>query len=307
MLSTYSISFWRTDKLERISNFAYVTPSPKGFRLLQKPEAGTKSGIAALRRLHSDDRHSNSFREIKSGLWQIALMQENENEPPSGLYVIDLAAESLQPAGFGLSLWNKAVKRLPSSPLEDGIPFRMPQFDEAAERFASDAVTTRISLSAETPEAFAAALDELSSRIEHKGLDEIVLYNKINLVFDIAGREMSEREFFTRISQHELVQLVPSLRRLLTQYLAGFPGGEGSQPWSGGEDPDNRPALSHCLHALALLDLASTDIMRTYFSKRDGEHESWCWPELVPAWAGHHGLSSDEHMRFGIFAVLNCI
>lgn len=117
----------------------------------------------------------------------------------------------------------------------------------------------------------------------------------------IGAETCSEPDVFQRIVDDRL-DIVRELREVLTTYLDKLgQGGEGTQPWY----TSAVPALGYAMRALVLLDPSSTDILRRFMTKRDGEHETFCWGTIVPDLIGRHGWRDRATLRFGVFVALN--
>ncbi|MGI9421959.1 MAG: hypothetical protein ACR2PA_02120 [Hyphomicrobiaceae bacterium] len=170
-------------------------------------------------------------------------------------------------------------------------------------KFIAAQTVTRIVLSTWSRDECAKALGEQTARIRLH-FDKLIVGRRsghMRFEYLVCTETVTEPDFFQRIVDNEL-DLSLELRKLLTTYLDKIgEGGEGRQPWYSNEIP----ALGPAMRALVLMDAGSLDILRTYMSKRDGEHEIYCWQEIFPDLIAQHGWCDDTMFSFGIFATLN--
>jgi hypothetical protein len=190
--------------------------------------------------------------------------------------------------------------------LSPSEPWAEPKTHKAAfSAYVHARTVTRIVLAEWNQAECAKALREQKIRVEG-GLEKLLVgqlpsARYLKFEYLIAEQTCSEPEFYQHIVDHRF-DVALELRELLKRYLEKLgQGGEGKQPWYS----NAVPAMGYTMRALALLDANSTDILRAFMAKRDGEHEIYCWGTIVPDLIERHGWRDREMLRFGVFVVLN--
>jgi hypothetical protein len=179
----------------------------------------------------------------------------------------------------------QASDRIPSELPSQKKP-TAPDIRDAFSAFVRQSTFVRIVVDDWTAAACARGLNEQEKRIANDYEKIIVgrtfIAEFLNFDYVVAGQTYSEEAFFQRILDRD-VDVVAPLRKLLVTYLGKIEAGH--HPWQSGVGP----ALCSGMRALILLDPESLDLLRLFLTKRDMEHENYCYRRIVTEFGERYG------------------
>lgn len=157
-------------------------------------------------------------------------------------------------------------------------------------------------------EAFAKpAIDEALQALARdigERLADLLQGDRLEIVFKVAGKAMTEAAFFKRLVKAR-IDATASLRALLAAYLAAHPAAVEAkdlyrQIWGA----DGEGALAPAMAALLALDPGAHDLFRDYLARRDGEHEVHSTNVIMPDYVAAAGWRDRAMIGFGIYVAL---
>lgn len=152
-----------------------------------------------------------------------------------------------------------------------------------------------------------AAIDEalrgLARDISER-LADLLQEDMLEIVFKVAGTNVTERAFFARVTKAR-IDVTESLRALIAAYLQAQPAAVEAkslfrQIWG----PDGTGAPGPAMAALLALDPAAHDLFRDYLARRDGEHETHATDVIMRDYIAAAGWRDRAAIAFGVFFAL---
>ena len=307
--SRHEIWVWRREPLELLTRFNGRIPQSEGWSLHDSPLPRDASDETVLAGWRKERRaigfeplalYEAPFRECADGrvLADHSEQDRHGSIRQHGVYQID-------PSDWSVELFasRKDAGDIPV-PKED-VGWAKPRTEHLA---AFDAFVNKTTMVEQPFEAYdaacvEAALSSLRTRVEAE-LTDLIWGEYLRVRFVFEGSDVSEEDFYQALFKREL-PVTQALRQLILAYLERIEGGEGSQPWSDGEE--GIAAFGQAVRALVLLDPGSLDVLRLYMTKRDGEHESFCGDVVLPDFLKRHGWHDEAVLGFGVFFAINRI